>query len=199
MHLDGARIWHAAIETGTPLDVLCQPFDSISACFSKGLGAPIGSCLIGSKELIARARRFRKGFGGGMRQTGFLAASAAYALTNNFPKLAAVHELARKLERGLLELGVEITGSAETCMVFYDPSSVGTSYAEVAQRATKLSKPLTLAASRLVVHIQTTEQAIDDLLGVVRSLAEEKKAAGFVRPVEKAGNSSYKDMYAHMK
>ena len=83
-------------------------------------GAPIGSCLIGSKGFINRARRFRKAFGGGMRQTGFLAASAAFALTHNFPKLATVHELARTLESGLLELGVEITGSAETCMVqFY--------------------------------------------------------------------------------
>lgn len=89
--------------------------------------------------------------------------------------------------------------SATQNKVFYNPSSIGTSYAEVAQRAKELSKPLTLAASRLVVHIQTTEQAIDDLLGVVRSLAEEKKAAGFVRPVEKAGNSSYKDMYTRVK
>jgi threonine aldolase len=72
---------------------------------------------MGSKEFIARARKFRKAFGGGMRQTGFLAASAAFALTNNFPKLASVHALARKLESGLSELGVEITGSAETCMV----------------------------------------------------------------------------------
>jgi threonine aldolase len=80
-------------------------------------GAPIGSCLIGSKEFINRARRFRKAFGGGMRQTGFLAASAAFALTHNFPKLAAVHKLARRLESGLLGLGVEVTGSAETCMV----------------------------------------------------------------------------------
>ena len=87
------------------------------------LGAPIGSCLIGSKEFINRARRFRKAFGGGMRQTGFLAASAAFALTHNFPKLAAVHELARRLESGLLELGVEITMSAETCMVRFDPTS----------------------------------------------------------------------------
>jgi threonine aldolase len=143
MHLDGARIWHAAIETGVPLDVLSEPFDSISACFSKGLGqysrlcrtcmrralnsplpgAPIGSCLIGSKEFINRARRFRKAFGGGMRQTGFLAASAAFALTHNFPKLAAVHELARRLESGLLELGVEVTGSAETCMVRFDSTT----------------------------------------------------------------------------
>lgn len=72
---------------------------------------------MGSKEFIARARRFRKGFGGGMRQTGFLAACAAFALTHNFSKLSAVHDLARKLERELLELGVEITVSAETCMV----------------------------------------------------------------------------------
>ncbi|KAN0121567.1 Pyridoxal phosphate-dependent transferase [Russula decolorans] len=199
MHLDGARIWHVAIETGIPLDVLSEPFDSISACFSKGLGAPIGSCLIGSKEFINRARRFRKAFGGGMRQTGFLAASAAFALTHNFPKLAAVHELARRLESGLLELGVEITGSVETCMVFYNPSSIGTNYAEVAERAKRLPKPLSLAGSRLVVHIQTSEQAIDDFLTVIRNLAEEKETAGFVRSVGKAGNGSYKDMYAHMK
>ncbi|KAF8499171.1 pyridoxal phosphate-dependent transferase [Russula emetica] len=199
MHLDGARIWHAAIETGIPLDVLSEPFDSISACFSKGLGAPIGSCLIGSKEFIDRARRFRKAFGGGMRQTGFLAASAAFALTHNFPKLAAVHELARKLESGLSELGVEITGSAETCMVFYNPSSIGSNYAEVAERVKRLPKPLSLAGSRLVVHIQTSERAIDDFLTVIHSLAEEKKTAGFVRSVGRAGNSSYKDMYAHMK
>ncbi|KAI9452085.1 pyridoxal phosphate-dependent transferase, partial [Russula earlei] len=199
MHLDGARIWHAAVETGTPLDVLCEPFDSISACFSKGLGAPVGSCLIGSKGFIARARRFRKAFGGGMRQTGFLAAAAAYALNNNFPKLAAVHGLARKLERGLLDIDVEIVGSAETCMVFYDPSSIGASYAEVAERAGKLLRPLSLAGSRLVVHIQTTEQAIDDFLGVIRKLAEEKNAAGFVSSLAQRGNNSYKDMYAHMK
>lgn len=153
-----------------------------------------------------------------MRQTGFLAACAAYALTNNFSKLAVVHDIARKLESGLSELGVEITVSAETCMVrfvtpwqqvgviayiplevFYNPSSVGSTYAEVAERAAKLSRPLFLAGSRLVVHIQTTEQAIDDFLGVVRGLAEEKKAAGFVRSTGKAGNSSYRDMYAHMR
>jgi threonine aldolase len=86
-------------------------------------GAPIGSCLIGSKAFINRARMFRKAFGGGMRQTGFLAASAAFALTHNFPKLAAVHELARRLESGLMELGVEITGSAETCMVRFNSTS----------------------------------------------------------------------------
>jgi threonine aldolase len=72
-------------------------------------------------------------------------------------------------------------------------------YAEVAERAKRLPKPLSLAASRLVVHIQTSEQAVDDFLTVIRNLAEEKKTAGFVRSAGKVGNSSYKDMYAHMK
>ncbi|KAF8273761.1 threonine aldolase [Lactarius quietus] len=199
MHLDGARIWHVAIKTGTPLDVLCEPFDSVSACFSKGLGAPVGSCLMGDKEFIARARWFRKSFGGGMRQTGFLAAAAAFALTNNFPKLTTVHQLAKRLEHGLLEIGVEITISAETCMVFYDPSSIGTNYAEIAERAEKLPQPLSLGGSRLVLHIQIAEQAVGDLLGILRDLAQEKKAAGFVKPAANAENRSFKDKYIRRK
>ena len=81
------------------------------------LGAPIGSCLVGPKDFIAKARWFRKLFGGGMRQTGVLAASAAYALTHHFPLLPAVHALARKLEKGLEEIGVDILSRAETNMV----------------------------------------------------------------------------------
>ena len=80
-------------------------------------GAPIGSCLVGTKEFIAKARWFRKLFGGGMRQTGFLAGTAAYAVSNNLERLPAVHELARTLEAGLAEIGCDITSPAETCMV----------------------------------------------------------------------------------
>ncbi|KAJ6627153.1 threonine aldolase [Mycena sp. CBHHK59/15] len=196
MHLDGARLWHVAAETETCMKELCDPFDSVSLCFSKGLGAPIGSCLVGSTTLIKKARWIRKLFGGGMRQTGILAASAAYSLTFNFPLLPGVHTLARKLETGLEEIGVEITSRAETCMIFYDPSSVGTTYDEIADRASDLPEPLILGGSRLVVHIQTTESAVDDFLSIVRQLAEEKKAAGFVTPEPKAnGNSLYKDIY----
>ncbi|TFK90204.1 hypothetical protein K466DRAFT_597121 [Polyporus arcularius HHB13444] len=184
MHLDGARIWHVAAETGKPLTELLAPFDSVSLCFSKGLGAPIGSCLVGPKEYIKKARWFRKMFGGGMRQTGFMAASAAYALTHNFPRLPAVHELTRKLEAGLVEIGVEITSSAETCMVFFDPSPIGVTYLEIIERANQLPEPLKLGGSRLVVHIQTSPQAVEDFLTVVRTLAEEKKTAGFA-PLEK--------------
>jgi len=138
-HLDGARIWHVAIETRKSIKDLCEPFDSISVCFSKGLGqyirsiagrvvrilnnmsmasgAPIGSCLVGTKEFITKARRFRKILGGGMRQTGILAASAAFALTHNFPQLPRVHALAKRLEAGLEDIGAIILSRAETCMV----------------------------------------------------------------------------------
>ncbi|OCH96587.1 hypothetical protein OBBRIDRAFT_829999 [Obba rivulosa] len=196
-HLDGARIWHVAAETGTSLQELLEPFDSVSMCFSKGLGAPIGSCLVGTKEFIVRARWLRKLFGGGMRQTGFMAASAAYALTHHFPLLPAVHQLTRKLEDGLKEIGCDITSGAETCMVFYDPSPVGVTYAEIAERASKLPVPLKVGGSRLVVHIQTSPTAIEDFLAIVRELAEQKRQAGFVAPERKvsANGNIPKDIY----
>ncbi|KAJ7225742.1 pyridoxal phosphate-dependent transferase [Mycena pura] len=196
MHLDGARVWHVIAETETPLKELCDPFDSVSLCFSKGLGAPVGSCLAGSATFIARARWFRKLFGGGMRQTGILAACAAYALTYNFPLLPAVHNLTRKLEAGLEEIGVQIMSRAETCMIFYDPAPVGVTFDEIADRASQLPEPLVLGGSRVVVHIQTSESAVEDFLSVIRQLAEEKKAAGFVKPEGLVnGQSIYKDVY----
>ncbi|PPQ67011.1 hypothetical protein CVT24_011305 [Panaeolus cyanescens] len=193
LHLDGARIWHVAAETSTPLSELCAPFDTVSLCFSKGLGAPVGSILVGPKDFITKARWFRKLFGGGMRQTGILAGCAAYALSHNFPQLPRVHALAKRLEAGLEEIGATILSRAETCMIFYDPSSVGVTYDEIADRGSELAEPLFLGGSRLVVHVQTTESAVDDFLSVVRKLAEEKKAAGFVK-AEGKGNE-IKDVY----
>ncbi|KAF9451788.1 threonine aldolase [Macrolepiota fuliginosa MF-IS2] len=194
-HLDGARIWHVAIETGKSIRELCEPFDSVSVCFSKGLGAPIGSCLIGNKEFITRARWFRKILGGGMRQTGILAACAAYALTFNFPQLPRVHALTKKLEVGLEELGAIILSGAETCMLFYDPTPLGINFEEIGERAAALPEPLILGGSRLVVHVQTSEQAVDDFLSVIHQLAEEKKAAGWVQPANGHKTSAFKDVY----
>ncbi|KAJ7071245.1 pyridoxal phosphate-dependent transferase [Mycena amicta] len=196
MHLDGARIWHVAAETETSIRELCDPFDSVSLCFSKGLGAPVGSCLVGPAAFIAKARIFRKLFGGGMRQTGVLAACAAYALTFNFPLLPGVHALARKLEAGLEEIGVDIMSRAETCMIFYDPAAVGVTYEKISERASQLPEPLVLGGSRVVVHIQTSEDAVNDFLSVVRELAEEQKKAGFVKSQPTSGNGNiYKDVY----
>ncbi|KAG6885933.1 hypothetical protein C0993_007435 [Termitomyces sp. T159_Od127] len=199
MHLDGARIWHVAIETQTSLKELLGPFDSVSLCFSKGLGAPIGSCLVGPKDFIDKARWFRKLFGGGMRQTGILAASAAYALTHNFPQLERVHILAKKLETGLESIGAEITSRAETCMVFYDPTPIGLDYNEIAERASKLPHPLVLGGSRLVVHLQTSESAVDDFLALISELAEEKNRAGFIKPENSNEQKVHKDIYVRRK
>ncbi|OAX39431.1 hypothetical protein K503DRAFT_799677 [Rhizopogon vinicolor AM-OR11-026] len=180
MHLDGARLWHVAAETRSPIDELCAPFDSASLCFSKGLGAPVGTCLVGPKAFIQKARWFRKIFGGGMRQTGVLAGSIAYALTHNFALLPKVHALAKHLQAGLDELQVGILSPAETCMVFYDPTTIGVEYWEVTDRAAALPKPITLSGSRLVVHIQTSPDAVDDFLSLIKTLKQEKIQAGIV-------------------
>jgi threonine aldolase len=97
MHLDGARIWNAIVATGVPAEEWARSFDTVSVCFSKGLGAPVGSALAGPRELIARARRFRKLLGGGMRQAGLVAAGAIYALDHHIERLADDHRNARVL------------------------------------------------------------------------------------------------------
>ncbi|KAF8499463.1 pyridoxal phosphate-dependent transferase [Gautieria morchelliformis] len=244
MHLDGARIWHVAAETGTSLSELCDPFDSISCCFSKGLGldcflnaclrthpashnvgAPVGSCLVGSTEFISRARWLRKLFGGGMRQTGILAGAAAYALTHNFELLPGVHDLTRKLEQGLQDIGVGITSPAETCMVkvsylesaciclvvdlqvFYNPTPIGLDYMEIMERAALLPDPIKVGGSRLVVHIQTSPEAVDDFINLLKNMADEKKAIqpnGSTEepPVEGGADrpsTDYRDVYVRVR
>jgi threonine aldolase len=105
VHLDGARIFNAAAALGVTAAELAAPCDSISFCFSKGLGAPVGSVLCGKREFIDRARRFRKLLGGGMRQAGVLAAAALYALDNHIERLPEDHTNARRLAEGLAALG----------------------------------------------------------------------------------------------
>lgn len=104
VHLDGARLWNAAVATGIPERRYAEPFDSVSVCFSKGLGAPVGSALAGSLTFIARARRFKQVFGGGFRQAGMLAAAALFALEHQRDDLARDHENARRLAEGLAGL-----------------------------------------------------------------------------------------------
>ena len=109
MHLDGARLFNASIATGIPAADYAAPFDTISICFSKGLGAPVGSALVGSEALIRRARKYRKIFGGAMRQAGILAAACLYALEHNIERLREDHEKARRLAKGLRTLpGIDV-------------------------------------------------------------------------------------------
>lgn len=122
VHVDGARIWNAAVATGADEATLCAPVDTVSACFSKGLGAPVGSVLAGPREAIREARRLRKMLGGGMRQAGVLAAAALHALDHQRARLAEDHAHARRLAEGLAALpGVRCDPAAvETNLVAFD-------------------------------------------------------------------------------
>jgi threonine aldolase len=104
LHLDGARIFNALAETGESTKDIGKQFDSISICLSKGLGAPVGSLLLGNKEFIKKARKVRKVFGGGMRQAGILAAAGLYALKNNISRLKEDHKKARTIEAELKKM-----------------------------------------------------------------------------------------------
>ncbi|OEC41600.1 low-specificity L-threonine aldolase [Aeromonas sp. DNP9] len=120
LHLDGARLFNAAVASETPVEVIAAPFDSISICLSKGLGAPVGSLLVGSHDFITRARRLRKMLGGGMRQAGILAQAGLFALEQHVTRLADDHRRAKRLAEGLAALpGIELDLSlVQSNMVF---------------------------------------------------------------------------------
>jgi threonine aldolase len=119
-HLDGARLFNAAIKLGVSAHDIAEHFDSVSVCFSKGLGAPVGSALVGSSEFIRRAHRWRKMLGGGMRQAGVLAAAARYALDHHVQRLADDHALAQRLADGLRGLPGLTVEPPQTNIVFAD-------------------------------------------------------------------------------
>jgi threonine aldolase len=170
LHLDGARIWHVAAQTGMSLEELTRPFDSISVCFSKGLGAPVGSMMLGPSTFIRKAKHFRKLFGGGMRQAGVLTAAAQNALQETFDKLSYTHTLAAWLSDQLQREGVHITLPTDTNMVWFDPSSIGVKIDDIIRAGQDLDRPFILNGSRVVIHHQTEVEAVEDLLTVIRRL-----------------------------
>ncbi len=126
-YLDGARLWNASAATGIPLPDYAAQFDLVSVCLSKGLGAPVGSMLAGDKETIKQAHRYRKAFGGGMRQVGILAAAGIYALENNLNRLIEDHHLAKKLAETIAEIPkIDIDlESVQTNIVIFDVKNTG--------------------------------------------------------------------------
>ncbi len=173
MHLDGARLWNASVATGIPESQYARHFDSVSVCFSKGLGAPVGSALAGSEEFIERARRFRKQFGGGMRQSGIIAAGALYALDHHRDRLADDHANARKLAEGLAgSEGIEIDpATVETNIVILRVTA-----APAAELAEKLrdSGVLVLALGpdmiRAVANLMVSSEQIDQALAGMKAV-----------------------------
>ncbi|HAP26662.1 MAG TPA: low-specificity L-threonine aldolase [Achromobacter sp.] len=167
-HLDGARVFNAAVASGKPVAELCQPFDSVSICFSKGLGAPVGSVLVGSEELIGRAHRWRKMLGGGLRQSGVLAAACLYALEHNVERLAQDHENARLLAEGLGGIaGVKVL-SQDTNMVFveFEPSRCDALTAALGKEDI-LMRAVYGGPTRLVTHLNVSA---DDVRRVVEAV-----------------------------
>lgn len=119
-HLDGARLWNAHVATGVPLKDWCAPFDTVSVCLSKGLCSPVGSVLVGSRELIERGRYMRKQLGGGMRQSGLLAACGIVSITRMIDRLAQDHMRARALAEGIAKLpGVQLDLSTVQTNILY--------------------------------------------------------------------------------
>lgn len=160
-HLDGARVFNAAVASGKPLAEMCEPFDSVSICFSKGLGAPVGSVLVGSADLIARARRWRKMLGGGLRQSGVLAAACLYALEHNVDRLADDHDNARQLAEGLRGIaGVRVL-SQDTNMVFaeFEPARCDALTAALAADGIMM-RAVYGGPTRLVTHLDVSAEDV---------------------------------------
>ena len=175
MHLDGARLMNACVATRlTPKDY-AQYFDSCTLCLSKGLGAPVGSLVIGSQEFIAKAHRFRKQFGGGMRQAGILAAAGIYALEHNVERLAEDHLNAKRLARGIAEIdGLDIdVNTVETNILYFGVRQPGLTVPILLERL-KAEGVLMLGTGpnsiRAVTHLDVSKEGIDHAIAVLRKV-----------------------------
>lgn len=163
MHLDGARLWEAVVAGHGTLKEYCECFDSVSLCFSKGLGAPIGSMIIGQPAFIKRARWVRKSIGGGLRQAGVVAAPARVAVEETYlgGLLTKSHENARRIASMWEQLGGSLQNPTETNMVWLDIEKAGISKDDFIKLAQKHG--IRTMGGRLVVHYQISEEAISKL------------------------------------
>jgi threonine aldolase len=194
LHLDGARIWEAVVAGAGSLPDYTREFDSASLCFSKGLGAPVGSILVGNKKLIKHARWVRKSIGGGLRQPGVVTAAARIAVDETFGNgpngegglLKHSHVTAKRIAKLWTDLGGKLDQPTETNMVWFDLTDVGLTDEEFA----KVGKEhgLRLLGGRLVVHYQIGEEAVGKLEEVMRVVIGRK---GETVRESKVGEKSY--------
>ncbi len=176
-HLDGARLFNAAVATGIDLADWAQYFDTVSVCFSKGLGAPVGSALAGPRELIKRARRARKLFGGGMRQAGIIAAGALYALENNVDRLAEDHANAQVLADAVRQsegLNLQPENVDTNIVIFQVDSNLGTASQFVEAMGTKGVLAMATAPQliRLVTHLDVSAEQVARAGEVIKQVAD---------------------------
>jgi threonine aldolase len=173
MHLDGARIWNAAVASGMTIAALCAPFDTASVCFSKGLGAPVGSALAGTTDTIVRARRFRKMLGGGMRQAGILAAGALFALDHHRERIAEDHEAARAIAAALRDVDGVNVPIPETNIVNVDlpvPAEAFVSSAREMKILVSASGPKRV---RIVTHLDLPRDRVPEAAAALASAARD--------------------------
>lgn len=171
VHIDGARIFNAAVAAGRDVAELCRDADSVSFCLSKGLGAPVGSLICGDHPFIAECRRVRKLVGGGWREAGMLAAAGLYALEHHVERLADDHRRARRLARGLAELGFPIRPDSVQTNIVIIPLTASTEQpspaAELHRRLSEIgvrTSPIGAAQLRFVTHLDIDQDDIDETL-----------------------------------
>ena len=173
-HMDGARLLNAVATTGVKAKTYAQPFDSVWIDFSKGLGAPVGAALAGSKGFIQEAWRWKHQFGGAMRQAGIIAAGAVYALNHHVERLAEDNENAQILARGLAEIEGIVVEPVETNLIFFDVSGMGVT-AE-AFNALLMEKGLRISVlgktrGRAVTHLDVSREQVKEGLDIIRQVA----------------------------
>jgi len=178
VHLDGARLANAVVASGVSFRDYVSCADTVNMCFSKGLGAPVGSIVAGSSETIKKARKKRKQFGGGMRQVGLLAAAALYALDHHIERLAEDHENARRLGAAIQSVdGLELVYPVETNIVIFKVSEKFDTVAGFLARLEKhgiLAVPFGPSWVRMVTHLDVSAADIDTVVGVLGSLGPER-------------------------
>ncbi|CAN5660326.1 GntG family PLP-dependent aldolase [soil metagenome] len=170
LHLDGARLWNAIVARGQTPQEFGELFDSISICLSKGLGTPIGSLLLGSKEFINQARRVRKVFGGGMRQAGYIAAAGVYALEHNISRLKEDHLHARQIAEALMKKSfIGKIMPVETNIIIFELVERFTAKQfsdELARHDIKVI-PISSTQVRIVTHLNVTKEMTDNLIDLI--------------------------------
>jgi len=179
IHLDGARLFNALVETGNSTLEIGPLFDSVSICLSKGLGCPVGSVLIGDKDFIKAARKYRKVFGGGMRQAGFLAAAGIYALDSHVARLKEDHRRAKQIEATLLQLPfVERVYEVMTNILIFNLKAGYPAEQFVAELKSSgiLCMAIGVNQVRMVTHLDFTDAMLDKTLSVLQRLNETVKA-----------------------
>ncbi len=171
-HIDGARIFNASIATGVDVARMCRDYDSISICLSKGLGAPVGSVLVGSQDFINRAHRWRKMFGGGWRQAGVLAAAGLYALDNHVDRLAEDHSRARKVAEAIDQLenfSVDLDAVQSNLVYVNCNIPADQVVAELAEHGVDLFD-LPYNRVRVAIHLHITDEDVDAIIAAFSAL-----------------------------